>query len=88
MYGRVTLLEETGEWWLLSDRLFWAQHGGKHSEVMEVNVRSVGWVGHKQWTRRFWQSRDTVRTAAESENPLKSHKAYLLLLTRLSTRLF
>lgn len=47
-HSRVTPLEETAEQWLLSDRLFWAACGGKHCEVMEVNVRSVAWVVHKQ----------------------------------------
>lgn len=44
--GRVTLLEEMSACWLLTDGLFWAGCGGKQSEVMEVNVRSTGWLAH------------------------------------------
>ena len=55
-HSRVTLLEETDEQWLLSDRLFWADCGGKHGEVMEVNVWSFDWVVHKQWPKVFWRA--------------------------------
>lgn len=41
---RVTLLEEMSVCRLLTDGLFWAGCGGKWSEVMEVNVRSM-WTG-------------------------------------------
>lgn len=44
--GRVTLLEEMSACWLLTDGLFWAGCGGKQSAVMEVNVRSMGWLAH------------------------------------------
>lgn len=44
--GRVTLLEEMSACWLLTDGLFWAGWGGKHSEVMAVNVRSAAWLAH------------------------------------------
>lgn len=43
---RVTLLEEMSVCRLLTDGLFWAGCGGKQSEVMEVNVRSMGWLAH------------------------------------------
>lgn len=43
---RVTLLEEMSVCRLLTDGLFWAGCGGKRSEVMEVNVRSMGWLAH------------------------------------------
>lgn len=43
---RVTLLEEMSVCRLLTDGLFWAGCRGKRSEVMEVNVRSMGWLAH------------------------------------------
>lgn len=58
-------MEEMGEQQLLSDRLFWADSGGKHGEVMEVNVRSVGTQTIGQQVLAGWA--ETVRPPAGSE---------------------
>lgn len=65
--SRVTLLEEMSVCRLLTDGLFWAGCGGKQSVVMEVNVRSMGWLAGTQWTCRFWECKAAVRPAVGSE---------------------